>query len=301
MNKFVSVIIPVYNDPERVKLCIDALQQQTYPDNLYEIIVVDNNSEPPLDPATFSKYPNVVLTHEKKQSSYAARNKGISVAKGEILAFTDADCIPEPDWIENGVKQILKLPEDSIVGGRVICFISDKNNPTSFELWEHIFSYNQERNIKTNGFVITANLFARERSFQKVGMFNGDLSTGGDRDWSYRTFNKGYKLYYINDVIVKHPARRTFRSFYRRLVRLTGAKKYSLSRGSISLKKYLFDSLILFIPPLVTIYNISQNEKFIKLSKTSYKLKIIGVCIIARYIRGMESLRLLLGGNPKNY
>jgi len=95
---FVSVIIPTYRDWNRLKLCVNALKNQTYPKNRFEAIVVNND---PADPCPYCPLPdNFVLTTEGKPGSYAARNAGIKIAKGDILAFTDSDCIPYSDWIE---------------------------------------------------------------------------------------------------------------------------------------------------------------------------------------------------------
>ncbi|MBO1348747.1 MAG: glycosyltransferase family 2 protein [Hormoscilla sp. GUM202] len=100
----VSVIIPVYNDAEPLRTCLECLENQTYPKESYEVIVVDNASQS--DTASVvNEFSQAMITYEKKPGSYAARNKGISVAKGEIIAFTDADCIPAADWIEKGVEK----------------------------------------------------------------------------------------------------------------------------------------------------------------------------------------------------
>ena len=107
-NLFVSVIIPVYNDSERLKLCLEALENQTYSKDLYEVIVVDNASEEDIK-SIVGQFSQAKYTYESQSGSYVARNKGISIARGEILAFTDSDCIPASDWIEKGVANLFKL------------------------------------------------------------------------------------------------------------------------------------------------------------------------------------------------
>src|ERR1041385_8126335 len=102
---FVSVIIPVWNDPERLTKCLDALRKQTYPAHSYEIIVVDNGSAVPVDRVVAS-YGHARVVHEQRVGSYAARNSGLKVARGQVIAFTDADCLPAPDWIEKGVAHL---------------------------------------------------------------------------------------------------------------------------------------------------------------------------------------------------
>ncbi len=101
---FVSVIIPTYHDWERLGyVCTNALfKKQTYPKDHFEAIIINNAPED--SSPEFNLPDNFKIISESKPGSYAARNKGVSVARGEIIAFTDSDCIPCPDWIEQGVK-----------------------------------------------------------------------------------------------------------------------------------------------------------------------------------------------------
>jgi glycosyltransferase involved in cell wall biosynthesis len=68
---------------------------QSYPKSLYEIIFVDNGSVENIE-VLVSQFPQTSFTNEPKPGSYAARNKRISIARGEIIAFTDSDCVPAP-------------------------------------------------------------------------------------------------------------------------------------------------------------------------------------------------------------
>src|ERR1044071_6513252 len=102
---FVSVIVPVWNDSARLDRCLRALEEQTYPGDLYEVVVVDNGSDEPLGPV-IERHGRASLVRETKPGSYAARNTGLAHARGEVVAFTDADCLPAPDWIEQGVARL---------------------------------------------------------------------------------------------------------------------------------------------------------------------------------------------------
>lgn len=95
---YISVVVPFYNAGETIENCITALLGQKYPADDYEIIMVDNNST---DNASeiIKKHPRIKLLFEEKKGSYAARNRGVSESKGEIIAFTDSDCVPSPDWL----------------------------------------------------------------------------------------------------------------------------------------------------------------------------------------------------------
>src|SRR5437588_9408901 len=111
----ISVIVPVYND-RRIVACIEALLKQDFPRELYEIIVVDNNSDAPIK--EYIRHFPVHYVCEKK-GSYFARNRGLEVASGEIAAFTDADCVADYAWLSNLVTC---FDEKSIggVGGKIL-------------------------------------------------------------------------------------------------------------------------------------------------------------------------------------
>lgn len=85
--------IPHLNDLPRLRACLAALERQTYPTDRYEVLVVDNGSDGEVA-AAVAAFPHAVLAREERRSSYAARNRGLSLARGAIIAFTDSDCIP---------------------------------------------------------------------------------------------------------------------------------------------------------------------------------------------------------------
>ena len=91
-----SVIIPTINEARHIKTCLDSLLNQSYPKDKYEVLVVDSDStDGTIDivKACCSKHNNVTLIFEDKKSASAARNKGVEMAKGKIIAFIDADTI----------------------------------------------------------------------------------------------------------------------------------------------------------------------------------------------------------------
>jgi glycosyltransferase involved in cell wall biosynthesis len=94
-----SVIVPVFNAAAYLERCVRALLAQTLPPDRYEIVTIDNNSTDE-SAAIIESFDRVKLLHESEQGSYAARNRGIREAQGEIVAFTDPDCVPREDWLE---------------------------------------------------------------------------------------------------------------------------------------------------------------------------------------------------------
>jgi len=234
MKDFVSVIIPVYNDPERIRKALDAIVAQTYPREFYEIIVADNGSN---DDTSWvieqytRKYRGRVrfVLESKIQSSYAARNKAIAEAKGHILAFTDSDCIPEPNWIEAGICA-LKNKRASCGGGHITFFYKAKQ-PNLYEFYDSSRKLNQQSFVESAGFAATANFFAEKRLFEQYGLFRNGLISGGDYEFGRRLTKGGEKLIYVPNAVVKHPARSTFREIYKKSKRVAIGQKELQSLG----------------------------------------------------------------------
>ncbi|MCA1631767.1 MAG: glycosyltransferase family 2 protein [Acidobacteria bacterium] len=193
-HPFVSVIVPVYNDPERLLLCLQALGRQTYPQDLYEIVVVDNGSDESLDELVARSGCRARLCSEARPGSYAARNRGLSVARGEVIAFTDADCIPARDWIERGTERLRSAPGCGLVAGRVEVSPRDPKRPTAVELYEARTALTQKLYVEEGRFGATANLFAFRDTFARVGLFDEELKSGGDLEWGQRVAGSGYGL-----------------------------------------------------------------------------------------------------------
>ncbi|MBN1814989.1 MAG: glycosyltransferase [Anaerolineae bacterium] len=112
----ISIIVPVYNAERYLGSCMEALLSQSYPKERYEIIVVDNGSTD-VSAGIVRSYPDITLLFEGRRGAYVARNRGIAEAHSAILAFTDPDCIPQPDWLEN-IAAATRSPETKIVVGR---------------------------------------------------------------------------------------------------------------------------------------------------------------------------------------
>ncbi len=169
-SPFVSVIVPVYNAPEDIRNCLGSLVEQTYPDKRWELLVVDNDSTD-RTPEVVKEYDEAKLLRELEiQGSYAARNKGMKNADGEIIAFIDSDCTPEPDWLEQGVKG-LSCKSADLGGGKVRFTYSSTHSAA--EMYDSMVNMQIEQNIKERSVAKTANLFVRKEVFEAIGMFFG--------------------------------------------------------------------------------------------------------------------------------
>lgn len=202
---FVSVIIPVHNDRDRLQQCLKAIYFQTYPYSYYELLVIDNNSTENLF-YLCQQFPNVRYYQESECGSYAARNKGVRVARGEVIAFTDSDCIPDRHWLTAGVGALLQRPEAGMIGGAVqFYFRGDRPNPV--EYFDSIFYLQQQTYVEHHHYAVTANLFTRRLVLETVGGFDQQLLNLGDKEWGQRVFAAGWQISFCPDAIIRHPAR----------------------------------------------------------------------------------------------
>ncbi|WP_035139939.1 glycosyltransferase [Fischerella sp. PCC 9605] len=287
---FVSVIIPVFNDCERLNICLRSLENQTYPKDLYEVIVVDNNSEEDIE-SLVKQFSQVRITHESLRGSYAARNKGISVAKGYVFAFTDSDCIPTSTWIEKGVECLLQTPNTGLVAGKVEIFFQDPTNPTAVELYDSMNFLRQKHYVENMKFGATANMFTFKDVFEAVGLFNSELKSGGDQEWGERVFAAGYKQVYADDVCIAHPARRNLKDLQKKVIRITEGH-YGLVSHNEELSMVFFKEIVRDIkPPIKSILKILVNKK---LQGMKQKIEYIYVVLSLKYLRAWKKIQLYL-------
>ena len=177
--KTVSIIVPAYNEEEKISELIESLLDLDYPNKLLEIIIVDNNSSDKTK-EIIKQYPVKLLEENNKQSSYAARNRGIRNSKGGILAFTDADCVVKADWLMRGIECLQNKGIAVVIGE--VTFISDYRL-NIFEKYDKITAFKHACK--------TGNLITFKNVFERVGLFNENLISGGDTEWGARVEKKG--------------------------------------------------------------------------------------------------------------
>ena len=123
MTKKISAVVCVYNREDTLPQCLEALAQQTISTDLFEVVVVDNNStdgSPKIAAQYAAKYPHMRVVRETKQGLASARNCGMREAKSPIAAFTDDDAIPAKDWAERLLQRFDDLGETAaVVGGEL--------------------------------------------------------------------------------------------------------------------------------------------------------------------------------------
>ncbi len=205
----VSVVVPVHEDSAGLARCLAALARQDLPLDQVEVVVCDNGSGADRARAedVASAHPRATLLVTDEPGSYRARNTCLAVARGRVVALTDADCVPEPSWLRRGLEAVDADGVD-IAAGRVRVF-AQHSPPTPVELYEVRNAFPQEHYVRTLGFGVTANLFVRREVFDRVGPFDEVLRSGGDREFCERAGRAGARLTYAEQAVVDHPARST--------------------------------------------------------------------------------------------
>jgi len=283
---FLSVIIPTYQDWEQLKKCIDALSKQTYSRNNFEVIIVNN--DPKDSPPELNLPKNFQIISEGKPGSYAARNKGVRIAKGDILAFTDSDCIVDRNWLENAIHCFHNHKNIDRIAGKVEVFDNFTESPAA--IYDMLLSFDQKFLAK-NGTSVTANMFAKREVFENVGLFDTNLMSGGDTTWGYKANEKGFRIIFKGNVVVKHPARNSIYEVVKKAKRVYGGHFLIKKWHENSFLKNVILSIYPLRPPIRAISKIFRDNKF----TFAQKLKALKVLIIVRLFTFKEHWRIING------
>ena len=213
-----SIIIPTYVRPEQLGACLQSLACLDYPRDYFEVIVADDGSEAPPEAvvAAFRDRFDVTLTTQPHAGPAAARNTGAAGAKGEILAFTDDDCAPAPDWLQTLAARFAAAP-DHAIGGRTLNVLSDNMYSTASQLLiEYLYAY-YNADHKPASFFTSNNLALPTASFYAIGGFDSSFPRAGaeDRDLCDRWLQHGYRMTYAPEARIYHSHALTLRTFCR--------------------------------------------------------------------------------------
>jgi cellulose synthase/poly-beta-1,6-N-acetylglucosamine synthase-like glycosyltransferase len=195
----ISVVIPAYNVQETLNVCLDALEQQTLPREHYEIIIVDDGSTDGTQETAANR--DVVMIHQRHRGAAAARNAGVHRAQGEIIFFTDADCVPELNWIE---AMAAPFSNEDVIGvsGRV-CTHQGGLVPRFVQLEYDNRYENIARHVYID-FINTATGAYRREIFLENEGFCENLLGAEDAELSFRLASKGHKMVFAPEAIVYH-------------------------------------------------------------------------------------------------
>lgn len=286
----VSVIIPTYYDWLRLKKCVVALENQSLAQDDFEVIIV-NNAPDDSPPADFHLPKNFIMIKEAKPGSYAARNAALKISRGEIVAFTDSDCIPDPYWLEAAINRLDKGAER--VAGKVELFFKSEKL-TLVEIYEKAFGFDQERYANRGG-AVTANMVTWSKNFEIVGYFNDSLMSGGDNEWGVRANDKGIPVEYAQEVVVNHPARSNIKDILKKRRRVMGGQLNKMKKNSK--KSFIIILAKGYFPPMRALKLFSEKELTFTERLLAYLL-----CYYFKSYSATYRLALILGlAKPERY
>ena len=203
-----SVIVPAYHSTQTLPHCLAALQRQSIDRACYEIIVVDDGStdetasvaEQALD---LSVAPNAHVIRAGHAGPAAARNIGAQAARGEIILFTDADCAPAGDWIEQMVQP---FDDPQIAGAKGAYRTWQRSIVARFVQQEYQDKYDRMSHQTTIDFVDTYSAAYRREVFLANSGFDTAFTTASveDQEFSFRLAAQGYRLVFVPRAIVHH-------------------------------------------------------------------------------------------------
>lgn len=287
----ISVIIPHLNQPDLLRRCLTSIRQGAYQPQ--EIIVVDNGSSVmPHD--ICAQAGNVTLLREETPGPGPARNLGVAHSSAGILAFIDADCLADPDWLAAAAKAMAD-PAAEILGGDVRIAYADPDNLTMIEAYESIYAYRMDRYIAREGFTGTGNLVVRRRVLDDVGPFCG-LSMAEDRDWGQRATQGGHVIRYVPGMKVYHPARQDFGQLVQKWDRHIAHDFVGVRQSRAKQIRWAAKTAAMIASPLFETPRIIASDR---ISGARDKLRAANVLIRIRLHRFRRMLQLLAGGDSE--
>jgi|CXWL01.1.fsa_nt_gi glycosyltransferase involved in cell wall biosynthesis len=228
-----SIIIPTYNRPGQLADCLAALAQLDYPPDRFEVLVVDDGGA--VSPASvvdrFQKHLAIKLIRQANAGPGSARNTGAKNAKGQILAFTDDDCLPQPGWLRTLAMRFLSAPDSVIVGGHVVNLLVNNRYAVASQLIVDVGHAYHNNDPEQARFFTANNLAIPADRFRELGGFDVTFGTTAseDRDICGRWLHRGYRMISASEAVVGHAHRLTWRSFCQ--------QHFNYGRGAIRLQR----------------------------------------------------------------
>lgn len=203
----VSVVIPTYGRPRQLRECLEALAAQTLPHDAFEVVVVDDGSPQEIDSigADFAGRLHVRIIRQKNAGPAAARNRGAEEAAGELIAFTDDDCLPSPAWLENLMAGDRDRP-GGLVGGSTENGLRDEVFSEASQ-WIIDMVYDHFNGDKNDAYFFTSNnMLCSRRRYLELGGFDELFPRAGaeDRDMCDRWRARGWPLISRPEAKVEH-------------------------------------------------------------------------------------------------
>jgi glycosyltransferase involved in cell wall biosynthesis len=212
----ISVVVPTHQRPNALRRCLCALTEQELPGEHYEVIVIDDGSNPAVTvDKDLVRSLDPTVARQTNQGPAAARNHGARLARGRWLAFTDDDCAPRPTWLGALLRRLEQNPA-ALVGGQTLNgLVNNVYAQASQDLVDFLYEY-FPRAVSLRPF-FTSNNFAADRiRFLELGGFDVSFpfAAAEDRDCSERWAAAGGSLLYEPNAKIDHFQNLTLKKFF---------------------------------------------------------------------------------------
>lgn len=203
----ISTIIPSYNRPAALGRCLDSFARQSLSKSEFEIVVVDDGSQEPLDDvvAAHRKTLDIRLIRQSNKGPASARNRGVAEASGEFIAFTDDDCQVDKDWLSSFVSRLQDEPH-ILLGGQTVNQLTDNTySQVCQTLIDYLYEFHEQTNSEMR-FFTTNNMAVSRQSFLNAEGFDEGFSIAGgeDREFCDRWLHSGGETAFLPDAIIYH-------------------------------------------------------------------------------------------------
>jgi glycosyltransferase involved in cell wall biosynthesis len=245
MQPTVSVVIPTFNRAQLLQKCLAALEAQQMVPGTFEVLVVDDGSTDHtidlLETRSDTSPIEIRWFRQSHGGPAAARNLGISEAQGTLIAFTDDDCIPAPDWLVTLTTELSESSTCAGIGGPILG--AQETAISRYIDRAKLMSHWVENGVVE--YLITANALFRGACLAEIGGFEtGFLLAGGeDVDLSYRLRHLGYSLRVTESGTVRHHHHDTLSNFFRMNWRHGFGAAQLVHRGFLPRRKTGFPAL----------------------------------------------------------
>jgi len=222
---FISIIIPVKNEGEILKRCLNSIKNLDYPKEKLEIIVADGNSYDNTKEVAESFGAKVVLN--EKEVVVSARNVGFKVAEGDLIAFTDADCTFSKLWLKNSLKYFQDYSIAGVGGPTLLpkeATVFEKAIDYLFQIAELLSATSHRKNVnlsRETEDLPGCNAIYRKDILARVMPVEESFLTAEDVWMNYCIRKLGYKFIYAGDVLVWHHRRSSPKRFLHQIYRFS--------------------------------------------------------------------------------
>ncbi|MAQ84525.1 MAG: glycosyltransferase [Maritimibacter sp.] len=261
----VTVVIPHLNGHDALGRCLASLEADSRRSGVpISVIVVDNGSTH-LPSETCAPYPFVRLVEEREPGPGPARSHGARLADTPLLAFIDADCTAQPDWLAAILAHFESHPDTAVIGGDVRIARADPARPTAIEAYESVYGYRMKLYVERDHYTATCNMAVRREIFLHVGDFAG-IQLAEDVDWGRRATAMGYRIDYVPEMRIETPARESFAELARKWDRHIG-HDFSKVRSGKDRLKWVARAVALAASPLAETGRIMRSDRLNGLSE----------------------------------